>query len=350
MNTDRIRERLAAWFEANKRDLPWRHTTDGYRVWLSEVILQQTRVDQGWAYYERFVREYPDVQSLAAADERAVMRLWQGLGYYSRARNLHAAAQQVVSQMGGVFPRSYEQIIRLRGVGPYTAAAISSIAYNEAVAAVDGNVYRVLSRLYDVDTPIDTGAGQQLFGQLARDLLDTQHPGRHNQAMMELGALQCVPKTPDCSRCPIADECLSLRNETVGIRPVKQAKTRVIDRYFNYFMLTHQQTFPIIQRTTDDIWKHLYELPMIETDGRLHDAESIWQDPQLKQWLKTSARAVLSHTTPTIVHHLTHQRIHACMFCIELSHDACISDAVYIRPEQVDDYAISRLMQQLLER
>ena len=225
---------LLDWYAREGRDLPWRRTRDPYRIWLSEVILQQTRVAQGTEYYLRFTERFPDVASLAAAPEDEVLKLWQGLGYYSRARNLHAAARQVVERFGGRFPVALEEVRSLRGVGDYTAAAICSAAYDAPCAVVDGNVYRVLARLFDLDAPIDSTAGKRAFAELAQSQLDTAHPGRYNQAIMDFGALRCTPSSPRCEACPLAGRCLALAAGTVAARPVKQGKTRVRDRWFNY--------------------------------------------------------------------------------------------------------------------
>ena len=230
---------LHAWYARNHRVLPWRGITDAYRIWISEIILQQTRVVQGYEYYNRFVSRFPDVRALAAADDDEVMKLWQGLGYYSRARNLLAAARQVVERFGGEFPTTYDDIRSLPGIGDYTAAAIASFAYGLPHAVVDGNVYRVLSRIYGIDTPIDTTEGKKLFAALADELLDRQDPGGYNQAMMEFGALYCVPRSPQCGGCIFADRCMALATGRVEELPVKQGRTVVKPRYFNYFYVRH---------------------------------------------------------------------------------------------------------------
>ena len=229
---------LLDWYAREGRDLPWRRTRDPYCIWLSEVILQQTRVAQGMEYYLRFTERFPDVASLAAAPVDEVLKLWQGLGYYSRARNLHAAARQVVECFGGRFPVALDEVRSLRGVGDYTAAAICSAAYDAPCAVVDGNVYRVLARLFDLDAPIDSTAGKRSFAELAQSQLDTAHPGRYNQAIMDFGALQCTPSSPRCEACPLAGRCLALAAGTVAARPVKQSKTKVRDRWFNYLHIS----------------------------------------------------------------------------------------------------------------
>lgn len=244
--TYRIADILLDWYSREGRDLPWRRTRDPYRIWLSEVILQQTRVAQGTEYYLRFVGRFPDVRSLAAASEDEVLKLWQGLGYYSRARNLHAAARQVVDDFGGRFPTTFAGVRSLRGVGDYTAAAVCSAAYSLPYAAVDGNVYRVLSRLFDIAEPIDTASGRRLFAELARSQLDERDPGRYNQAIMDFGALRCTPSPPRCGECPFGDRCLALAAGTVVSRPVKQGRTQVRDRWFHYLHITSGRADPVV--------------------------------------------------------------------------------------------------------
>ncbi len=264
--------KIGIWYDKNKRDLPWRNTTDAYRIWLSEIILQQTRVIQGLEYYLRITERFPTVKELAEAQEDEVLKLWQGLGYYSRARNLHTAAQQVVNRYAEqhpsaseiVFPTRYADLIRLKGVGPYTAAAIASFSSNEKVAVVDGNVYRVLSRLFDIDTPIDSTKGQKDFLALATALLPDQDPGHHNQAMMELGALCCTPTSPLCSDCPVAHHCMALANHTIAERPVKAGKVKVRERHLHYLIYIYEDSLWVHQRGKGDIWQGLWEFYVSE--------------------------------------------------------------------------------------
>ena len=263
-----IADKLIDWYGVNGRDLPWRRTRDPYRIWLSEVILQQTRIAQGMDYYLRFVARFPDVGALAAADEDEVLKLWQGLGYYSRARNLHAAARQVVERYGGRFPAAYADVRSLKGVGDYTAAAVCSITYDAPCAVVDGNVYRVLSRLFDLDLAIDTAEGRKAFAALADEQLDRRRPARYNQAIMDFGALQCTPANPSCNDCPLRDECLSLAAGTVAERPVKAGRTRIRPRYLNYLHLECGGRIALRRRPEGDIWQGLYDLPAIESDRR----------------------------------------------------------------------------------
>lgn len=264
-----ISDKIVNWYNLNRRDLPWRHTRDSYKIWLSEVILQQTRVAQGLDYYKRFVEAYPDVWALAAADEDEILKLWQGLGYYSRARNLLKAARQVAELtgqgQGNGFPTSYSQLIRLKGVGRYTAAAVASFAADEAVAVVDGNVYRVLSRLLDIDTPIDSTTGQKQYQQVADMMLnealqDSKTTSAvYNQAMMEFGALQCIPGAPRCDSCPVAQHCLSLANNTIAERPVKKGHVKIRERHLAYIIYIYRNTLWVHQRGAGDIWQGLWE-------------------------------------------------------------------------------------------
>lgn len=272
-----ISVKIGRWYEKNKRDLPWRHTSDPYRIWLSEIILQQTRVVQGLEYYQRFVNRFPTVSDLADASQDEVLKLWQGLGYYSRARNLHLAAQQVCSEYKegkaiAKFPTSYNELIKLKGVGPYTAAAIASFSSDERVAVVDGNVYRVLSRLFDIDTPIDSTQGQKEFLSLATELLPEKGVGQHNQAMMELGALCCTPTSPQCLQCPVADHCLSLTNNTIVQRPVKAGKVKIRERHLTYIIYIYNNYLWVHQRGEGDIWQGLWEFVIREGQRPLPNA------------------------------------------------------------------------------
>jgi A/G-specific adenine glycosylase len=263
-----IKAKLRNWYTQNKRHLPWRETADPYFIWLSEVILQQTRVEQGLSYFNRFVEKYPGVHLLAAASEDEVLKLWQGLGYYSRARNLHHTARTIATDLKGEFPSSYKEILALKGVGEYTAAAIASISFNLPYAVVDGNVYRFLARLFGIDSPTDTAKGKKLFNRLANELLDPHAPGLHNQAMMEFGALQCIPKKPNCTECVFNDTCLALKENKIDKLPVKQGKIKIKHRYFNYLVLIGDNHTYLQKRTANDIWKNLFEFPVVETNDK----------------------------------------------------------------------------------
>ncbi len=338
-----ISTKLIDWYLSNHRDLPWRQTTDPYRIWLSEIILQQTRVAQGLGYYQRFTERYPDVSALAAADEADLLKLWQGLGYYTRARNLHAAARQIVQKFGGQFPNTYPEVRALPGVGDYTAAAICSFAYSLPYAVLDGNVHRVLSRLFDIDLPIDQAAGKRCFQQLADELLDRNRPALSNQAIMEFGALQCTPGIPGCANCPTACHCLALKNDTVNQRPVKRRKTETRPRYFNYLDIRCKGKMLLHHRTAKDIWQNLYELPLIETNAPV-DWSVLCQDPV---WLTLSEpfgpitiKAI--HNLPP--HQLSHQTIHATVYEIATEHlPIFATDYLTIDESCIDHYAVSRL-------
>ena len=306
---------LLSWFAREGRDLPWRRTRDPYRIWLSEVILQQTRVAQGLEYYLRFTERFPDIAALAAAPEDEVLKLWQGLGYYSRARNLHAAARQVMSRFGGVFPATYGEVRALPGVGDYTAAAVCSIVYDAPCAVLDGNVYRVLARLFDIGIPIDTTAGKRTFAELAQLQLDTSRPGLYNQAIMDFGALQCTPAQPRCGDCPLAGRCLALAAGTVGVRPVKQGRAKVRDRWFNYLHVTCGGQTLLHRRGGGDIWQGLYEFPLIETDKAADFAE-LAATAAFRELLG-NGRWHLRRSVTMPGHQLSHQLLHAVFHRIE---------------------------------
>lgn len=261
-----FQESLKSWYLKNKRDLPWRHTTDPYKIWLSEVILQQTRVVQGTAYYLKFIEAFPTISHLAKAKEQRVLSLWQGLGYYSRARNLHATAKLIVEDYKGVFPDNYKDLLSLKGVGPYTAAAIASFSFNEVRAVLDGNVFRVLGRIYDIPTAINSSKGTKEYGEISQNLISVSDPATYNQAIMELGALVCSPKSPKCYKCPFNIECSAFKNGTVKERPVKKGKTKVRKRFFIYtaYFNPAKGTVYLKKRTEKDIWQNLYDFQLQE--------------------------------------------------------------------------------------
>lgn len=342
----RLSSLLVSWYENNKRDLPWRHTKDPYIIWLSEVILQQTRVDQGYSYFNRFANRFPSVNLLADADEQEVLKLWQGLGYYSRARNLHATAKMIMTDFGGVFPSNYKDVLSLKGVGEYTAAAIVSFAYNQPYAVVDGNVYRVLSRIFGIETPIDSTTGKKLFAELAQELLNEDHPGLHNQAIMEFGALYCVPVLPDCANCCMNSFCLAYSQNAVSKYPVKQGKTKVRNRYFHYFDIEYGDFTYLNKRTVKDIWQNLYEFPLIETEQELSLQEL--QTGQPFTDLFKGANVIKISLAAQHKHVLSHQIIYAYFYSVQV--EGAISDK-YLQVDrlQIDDYPISRLTHKYLE-
>ncbi len=288
--------KILSWYNVNKRDLPWRESKNPYFVWLSEVILQQTRVAQGTAYYYKFVEHFPTVQKLASASEEEILNLWQGLGYYSRARNLHKAAQQVVNEFNGEFPTTYKDILTLKGVGDYTASAISSICFGEQKAVVDGNVYRVLARYFGLDTPIDSTQGRKQFKVLAEELLPTKEVGEYNQGLMELGALVCSPKSPDCVRCPINKSCIAYSKNTMANFPVKSKKTKQRKRYFNYLVIENKGSYYIEKRIEKDIWKNMYQFPLIET-SKEQESPVYTSSDLILIGRKVAKKHVLSHQT-----------------------------------------------------
>lgn len=346
----RISSALIKWYNNNKRELPWRETTDPYIIWISEIILQQTRVSQGFDYFVRFTTKFPTVAALANAKEDEIMKLWQGLGYYSRARNLHATAKIIMNEYNSIFPRHYKDILTLKGIGEYTAAAIASFAFNEPYAVVDGNVYRVLSRIFAIDEPIDTSTGIKTFKQLAQSLLNENEPGLHNQAIMEFGALQCVPVSPDCNSCPLSILCLAYARNRVKLYPVKKGKTKVRSRYFHYFDISSGDHTYLHKRTAKDIWQNLYELPLIETE----------EDIAIEELLNTDAfrglfpfkEDISLKQVVRLKHVLSHQIIYAVFYRISLPFkDIELDDnLIKIKKKDADLYPVSRLVHKYLEQ
>jgi A/G-specific adenine glycosylase len=305
---------LIKWYRQHQRDLPWRRTDNPYHIWLSEIILQQTQVVQGIGYYEKFLKAYPTVKHLANAPLDDVLKLWQGLGYYSRARNLHHTAKEIVTKYNGQFPASYDELLKLKGVGTYTAAAISSFAFGLPHAVVDGNVYRVLSRWFDIETPINDPKSTKEFQQLANDLLLKKEAAEYNQAIMEFGSQWCKPVNPFCEECVFRNKCLAYAHQTVHLRPVKINKTKIKQRYLNYFLIIDKkQQVYVQQRTKNDIWKGLYELFLIETSGEA-DFDELINTPELKAVVgeKFNVEAL----NKTYKHILSHQHLYARFYIL----------------------------------
>jgi len=301
---------LIQWYLQNKRDLPWRNTANPYPIWLSEIILQQTRVAQGTPYFLSFMNAFPTVFDLANAHEEQVLKLWQGLGYYSRARNLHNTAQFVAQELSGVFPDTYKDLLKLKGVGEYTAAAIASFSYNEHVPVVDGNVFRVLSRFFDVETDIAVASAKKEFAALAFELMPKDNPALFNQAIMEFGALQCVPKSPNCSICIFNESCAALQKKKVDQLPVNNKKLKVRNRFFNYLVVADENENTIIQkRTAKGIWHNLYEFPLIETDV-VEDFDHISAIIQDQFFENNSILSIEECNEKSIIHKLSHQHLH----------------------------------------
>jgi A/G-specific adenine glycosylase len=297
---------IIRWYGKNHRNLPWRNTRDPYKIWLSEVILQQTRVDQGLHYYNKFVERYPDIQSLASADEEEVLKMWQGLGYYSRARNLLKTSLEIKEKYKSRFPDSYEEILSLKGIGPYTAAAIASFAYDLPHAVVDGNVYRVLSRYFGVDLATDSTEGKKYFAGLASELIPHDQPAVYNQSIMEFGAMQCVPVNPDCPSCVLRTSCKAYSDKTVSVLPFKSKKTIVQKKWFYYFVIKHKNHYYIRKRNESSIWKNMYDFPLIEADAPLQKKKlTNTFSAQQKEELTYSFRKKTYH------HQLSHRSIQA---------------------------------------
>ena len=306
----RIDKILVPWYLENKRDLPWRRAKNPYEVWLSEIILQQTQVVQGLPYYEKFLTHFPTVHHLARASEQEVLKLWQGLGYYSRARNLHDTAQQISTQFGGVFPDTFEGLLALKGVGVYTASAIASICFDRPKAVVDGNVYRVLSRIFGIDLPINETSGIKRFQELANQHLDVNDPGTYNQSIMEFGALQCVPKNPDCTNCPLTQHCVAFATGAVPRLPVSIKKIKVKTEYYNFLVLQDRSGGLWMQaRPANGIWPNLYEFPLIPSEGPMDLAQILEKGNSMCADLNNFIQDLECYNPVPWVHRLTHKKL-----------------------------------------
>ena len=348
-NTSYISNTLIKWYKQNKRELPWREISDPYKIWISEIILQQTRVNQGMSYYFRFTERFPTVKELANATEDEVLKYWQGLGYYTRARNLHKAAKQIVSNFNGIFPTQHADILKLAGIGDYTAAAICSFAYNQPYAVVDGNVYRVLSRIFGIETAIDTNSGKKEFALLAQDLLSLSEPGLHNQAIMDFGAILCTPTSPGCENCTLQSICRAFERNMIMQLPVKSQKTKVTNRYFNYLHIEFQNSTFLQKRTTKDIWQNLYEFPLIETDHLLSSEELLRNEKFKFLFYGIDEVNILKISNP-MKHVLSHRVIFAQFVSIRISDiSEPLKQLNNVSTTELDDFPISRLMELFLE-
>jgi len=346
---DYISTELIIWYNIKKRDLPWRDITDPYRIWISEIILQQTRVNQGLSYYNRFIERFPTVAILAGADEDSVLKYWQGLGYYTRARNVHKASKQIIDQFNGIFPTGYKDIINLAGIGEYTAAAISSFAYNKHFAVVDGNVYRVLSRLFNIQTPINSSAGKKEYALLAQNLLSETLPAMHNQALMEFGALQCVPASPNCDVCPLKLICIAFKNNLISTLPVKSQKKKSTNRFFNYLFIRFEDNTFLQKRVAKDVWQNLYEFPLIETD-RLLSAQELVDTENFKFIFNGLINVEINKITNPVKHVLSHRVIFAQFIFINVyEKNEILNQLIQVQLNEIDHYAVSRLMELFLE-
>ncbi len=339
-------KKLITWYLENKRAMPWRNTKEAYAVWLSEIILQQTRVAQGLPYYNRFIAAFPTIYNLANAPQEQVLKLWQGLGYYSRARNLHTTAQHIVFNLNGKFPQTYTELLSLKGVGDYTASAIASICFNEPTAVVDGNVFRVLSRYFGIELPINLASGKKNFKKLAQLLIDKKMPGTYNQAIMEFGARYCVPVNPNCKNCIFSNSCWALQNNKVNTLPVKLKKAKIKKRHFNYLAFFSEDNKTIFQkRVKKDIWQHLYEFPLIETTKTLTSTalqkEKIFINLTKGQTINSIAR----FNTKPIIHKLSHQHLSTTFWVIETT---LLQREDVISIDEIHQYPVPTLIENFL--
>jgi len=321
---------LQFWFDQNHRDLPWRRTRNPYLIWLSEVILQQTRVQQGLSYYLNFAKNYPEISDLAKAPEQEVLNMWQGLGYYSRARNMLKTAQFINEHRGGIFPRTHRELLELPGVGSYTAAAIGSFAFDLPLAVVDGNVYRVLSRYFNIDEFIDTTSGQKMYQNLANELLDCKNPAAHNQAIMELGALICTPKNPDCGNCPLNLGCQARAEKNWVNLPRKKGKVKIRNRIFHYMVCQKNGALALCKRSGKDIWTNMYEFPMVEEINGVSVEFPV-------------------NPVKTVNHKLTHQNLTVHFYFIEKIEDLLLKQTLeWIKIDEIKKLPLPRVIEKFI--
>ena len=342
---------LLRWYKNNYRDLPWKHTNDPYKIWLSEIILQQTRVEQGMPYYTRFVERFPTVQHLAAAPIDEVMKLWQGLGYYSRARNLHFASQQIVKDYGGKMPHSYRELLKLKGVGAYTAAAIASFAFKEPVVALDGNGYRIFARFFGIEIPFDTATCKRQITEEAQAYIPQDAPDVFNQALMDFGSMVCIPQKPSCAICPLHTTCIAYAKGLVRNLPIRSKKKAVRQRYFNYILIRNGSDTYVRKRTKKDIWRGLYEFPLIET-SEVMNPDDLFKTPEWNK-LMNGTQPEIRACLPTVKHQLSHQTIWTSFYLVNVptSHAVDVTDGYFrIHTQQIDSYVFSQLIERELSR
>ncbi len=338
-------EEILKWHSGIERHLPWKSTDDAYKIWLSEIILQQTRVAQGLPYYLRFLEKHPDIYSFARADISDILKLWEGLGYYSRARNMHEAARIIVNDYNGAFPKDYHKLLQIKGIGKYTAAAIASFAFHLPHAVVDGNVYRVLSRYFAIDTPIDTTIGNKLFTDLAQQLLPHAHAARYNQAIMDFGALQCVPKSPNCMICPIIDGCKGYASKQISTLPIKSKKLLKKDRHFYYLLVKQGDKILLRQRKGKDIWHLLYELPYIEYTSKVDN--KVLEKDILGLFMENISLLHLCITND--IQMLTHQIINGYFSYIEVEENKNMQiEGIWIDKKNIANYAYPKIVKDFL--
>jgi A/G-specific adenine glycosylase len=345
-------KKLIAWYADNHRKLPWRSTTDPYRIWVSEIILQQTRVDQGTGYYHNFIQRFPDVHSLAATDEDEVLKIWQGLGYYSRARNMHHTAKVIVEEHAGNFPETYHELIKLKGIGPYTAAAISSICFNKPHPVIDGNVLRLISRWFAIEQPIDTSTGKNMIVEALVEIFDHDNPGTFNQALMEFGATVCTPKNPACRDCIFQRQCSAYNKQLVGILPKKSKSAKTRKRYFHYLVpifAEGKNIFTILKKRPEtDIWAGLYDFPMIESMEPLA-LEALTSTDAWQHFFPITQPQVID-VSKTYKHQLTHQQIFATFYILGLKKNADINfRGTAEKLDSIESYPLPRLVDKFIE-
>lgn len=351
----KISKNLTFWFSQNKRKLPFRETKSPYLIWVSEIIMQQTQINQGLSYYNRFVEKFPDLETLAMADEADVMKMWQGLGYYSRARNMIYASHQIINEYEGSFPENYNDLLKIKGIGKYTAAAIASIAFNEPVPVLDGNVMRLLSRLYGIKASIDSHEGQTLIRLKADEILDRKDPGEFNQAMMEFGALVCRPKNPQCINCVLKSECKAFGGNMVQELPVRSKTLIVKERFFNYLIIKTRKSndwhFYMKRRGHSDIWKHLFEFPLIETEYSVTPELFVQSDAWNNHFSSEKIKPV--RISEEYIHKLTHRKLRVRFYEIEIPKaEDYIHYAEYllIKHEDAQNFPVSKLIENQLSR
>lgn len=335
---------LISWYLKNNRDLPWRKTKNPYHIWLSEIMLQQTRVAQGLPYFLKFTEAFPTVFDLAKAEESTVLKLWQGLGYYSRARNLHFTAKYIANELNGEFPNNYKDLLKLKGVGDYTASAIASISFNEPTAVVDGNVYRVLSRYFGIKTPINSTAGIKEFKALAQELIDVKQPANYNQAIMDFGALHCKPQNPLCDSCPFTNSCVALEKKWIKELPVKEKKIKIKQRYFNFLVVIADDKNTVLkERKGKGIWQGLFQFPLIEAVKNISEKELINTEEFAN--LFPSETTISLHNPEAIVHKLSHQHLHTKFWIVKTTE----VNSETIPLKTIEEYPVPVLIEKFLK-
>jgi A/G-specific adenine glycosylase len=339
---------LVSWYLENRRDLPWRHTKNPYYIWVSEVILQQTRVAQGLSYYQQFIKSFPTITALAAAHEDSVLKVWQGLGYYTRARNLHKAAKLIVNQHDGNIPEEYNELIKIKGIGAYSAGAIASFAFKKAVPAIDGNVYRIIARIFGVFSLPTSAQGKREFFQIVTDLMDKKSPDTFNQALLDFGALQCVPKSPKCGDCPFQQYCYAYRNNMIDSLPVKGKKLVPRHRYFTYLLIRYGYYTFIYKRQSKDIWHSLYEFPLIETDKEVEPIE-LHKNDQWNEWFGCE-KVTINYISDEFKHLLSHQTLHTRFVIVKIDSipQKLTSECTMVPTTEIDNYSTPKLIDNFL--